>query len=206
MLPGPRDGARQALSLGSSSVPFGGDYGMNNMHSMNNGLHNAGAYSNQPMNHGYNINGNNNGGNMNASINSGNYSGNNSNNIGGNGYQSSTGYYANQGLGFGLAGQGGQTSMQTPVAYFTPSQLKEHNDMRAELEAENEKLRRQLKECEAEKKQLVKDKEEAENMLKTNKDKSAETVVRLRNKIARLKEVITDVQYAQEQRALAHTR
>ena len=205
-------GAPQSLSQGSNSV-YNGEYGMNNM---NNGWHNAGAYNNQQMNLGYNINGNNNGRDMNASINMGNYSG-NSNNMGGNGYQNSITHNGNQGSGFGLV-QGGRfssnpaanpnsnlsfgDSMQTPVAYLTPTLMREHNDMRDKLQAENESLRKQLKQCQDERKQFAEDKEQAENELKAYKIKSEENVVRLRSKIAQLKEVISDVQYAQEKRGL----
>ena len=203
-------GAPQSQSLSQgSNLGYNGDYGMNNM---NNGWHNAGAYNSQQMNLGYNINGNNNGGNMNASINMGNYSG-NSNNMGGNGYHNSITHNGNQGSGFGLV-QGGRfssnpnsnsslgDSMQIPVAYLTPTLMKEHNDMRDKLQAENEDLRKQLKQCQDERKQFAEDKEQAENDLKAYKIKSEENVVRLRNKIAQLKEVIADVQYAQEKRGL----
>ena len=207
---------QQPLPLGSSSglVGNGGDFRMNNM---NNEWHNTGAHSNQQMNHGYNINGNN----MNASMNSGNYSGGNSNmggngyhnsNMGGNGYQNSN----MGGNGYQNTGQGGRfssnsnsnfgDSMHVPVTYLTPNLRKELNDMRAELEVANESLGNKLKQCQAENRQLVEDKNKAENELKNYKIKSEENVVRLRNKIAQLKEVIADVQYAQEKRSQALTR
>ena len=200
-MPGLRDvggpgGMQQPLPLGSSSglVGNGGDFRMNNM---NNEWHNTGAHSNQQMNHGYNINGNN----MNASMNSGNYSGGNSN-MGGNGYQN-TGqggrFSSNSNSNFG-------DSMHVPVTYLTPNLRKELNDMRAELEVANESLGNKLKQCQAENRQLVEDKNKAENELKNYKIKSEENVVRLRNKIAQLKEVIADVQYAQEKRSQALTR
>ncbi len=78
--------------------------------------------------------------------------------------------------------------------------------MRAELQIENEKLQNKLKQSQAENKKLLEDKIKAENELKSYREKADETIVNLRSKVGKLKEVLADIQHAQEKKALSLTR